>query len=141
MKKIIVVLLTWSVAFTMNAQPGKPSPPNNQKEMHPKKHDAQERAHKMTEEMAKNLNLSDEQRLKVMSINVDKNQKVDVIGIKRQEANKAFKEELEKLEKERQADLSKVLTKEQFQKFLQTNPGRQQHKMTDNHKPGMGKPH
>ena len=139
MKKVLIVLFVWSTVHIAYAQPENPTP-KNQINVLPKKSNTQDQAHKMTAEMAKSLNLSDEQKLKVMLVNVDKNQKAEIINVKKEEANKTFKVQLDKLENEREIEFRKIMTKEQFQRFLREKENKQKTKTTKEESQKLGKP-
>jgi len=75
----------------------------------------EERAQKATEKMAKELNLSEEQKEKVLEINLQKAKEMQQL----KEEMKVLKEKRKKLRDEHAEQMKSVLSEEQYQKYLQ----------------------
>jgi len=78
---------------------------------------AEQRAQKMTDRQKAELGLDDAQYQKVLDINKKHAAKMDGLRNKSSEEREKQKAEMQKLEASRQADLNKVLTPEQYEKF------------------------
>lgn len=89
---------------------------------------AEERAQKMTDRQKAELGLDDAQYQKVLDINKKHAAKLDGLHKKSREDHAKQKEEIQTLEASRQAELNKVLTPEQYEKF-KTNKEMKKEKM------------
>lgn len=103
MKKILMILFAVTIgAATANAQEKRQSPP-------PKK-TPEERAANMTAHMTKSLALNPEQQKRVKELILKREKE-------REELMDKAKNSREEMEKQMEADLQKILSPEQFEKF------------------------
>lgn len=130
MKKYILTLAIASAAIFAQAQnstqPTSPEAPRQHKH-----HDPNERATHLTERMAKELNLTDDQKAKVMTINLEAAKKNEALRSGGKDTTK--RGEHQKIEQERETKLKGVLTSEQFQKFLTKKEEMKQKRMEHKH--------
>lgn len=104
MKKLVIVIgIVVSVLSSVNAQQQQELPP------------AKERAEKQTEMMDEKLNLTKEQKEKVMEINLDAAQKMD--GVLKQTDRMAKFKGLRTITAEKDKALKGILSKEQFKMY------------------------
>ena len=83
-----------------------------------KKFNAEDMSKMQTEMMKKELNLSDKQTTEVSAINLKFAKKMDEQRKNSDGDREAMHEEMEAMQEERNAELKKVLTEEQYEKML-----------------------
>ncbi|MFM9951489.1 MAG: hypothetical protein ACKV1O_26375 [Saprospiraceae bacterium] len=101
---------------------------------------AEQRAQKMTDRQKTELGLDDAQYQKVLDINKKHAAKMDGIRKKSRAEREKQKAEMQTLEASRQADLNKVLTPEQYEKFkMNKEKKKEKMKARKGGHPGKGK--
>jgi len=149
MKKTIMILAAAVLAVSVNAQitpsaptqdkgktdPGKTDHPGN----HPGKgHDATERATRLTEFMTKKLLLTENQKRDVFNINLSKAKKIEALHAQKGKDKKALGAQRKAIEQERDAEFKRVLSVEQYDKWMKLKAEKKKNKK-DKHEKGKDK--
>ncbi len=130
------VLLAFVCAFTTLAFSQKPANTNSQKPANANPPTAEQRAARITAKMKKDLSLNATQEAQVNQINIDAAKRTDAImkqvkdqktATKDQKASS--KDQITASEKQRDTELQKVLTSEQYTKYLQLKEEKKQEAM------------
>lgn len=120
MKKILAsIAIVCMTSLLVNAQ-GKSAKGNSNKQVENKqKLDPTSRATKITNEMATNLALSEDQKAKVMTINLERAQKNQALMEKKKAVEQEIRDARKKNHQEREEALKAVLTPDQLLKYTQ----------------------
>jgi Spy/CpxP family protein refolding chaperone len=120
-KKLIAAVIVFG-ALTVSAQTDNAtnSNQNNKKSINKSQRpDANARATKMTNQMAKKLFLTEDQKPKIQAINLDKAKKIDALRGITDKSKKELMAYRKTIEQERDNDLKNVLTLDQYEKWHQ----------------------
>ncbi|MEO6904516.1 MAG: hypothetical protein ABI315_15400 [Bacteroidia bacterium] len=120
MKKKLIVAVMALGALTVSAQTDNAAnnSQNNKKSIDKSQRpDANTRATKMTDQMTKKLLLTEDQKPKVLAINLDKAKKVDALRASTDKNKKELMTNRKAIEQERDTELKNVLTLDQYEKW------------------------
>lgn len=112
MKKLFLAVVIAIGAITTQAQ----EPPKHHKGQ-PHNVDPATKAQKQTERMSAKLNFSEDQKIKINAINLDKNKQMKDVHDKFKDNKDMLHKERKRINKERAMEIKKLLTAEQLQKW------------------------
>lgn len=139
MKKIIMIAITVVFSMTVNAQNSSSGRDGDKSKINhpgkPHQMDATQRATRLTEYMAKKLLLTEAQKKDVFNINLNKAKKIEALHAMKGADKKALGAQRKAIEQERDAELRRVLSVEQYEKWMKLKAGKKKNKK-GNHEKG-----
>jgi sorbitol-specific phosphotransferase system component IIBC len=118
MKKILILLAISSSSFILNAQTTSNNGTSPASEIGVQNMNPVEKATHLTNRMVKSLGLSEEQKTKVMAVNLDAAQKMKSLRENNEIKGKEMHSERKKIEQEKELQLKGILSDDQFQRFI-----------------------
>jgi periplasmic protein CpxP/Spy len=143
--KIIMVAVIFSLAASAQNDPTAPAQGGNEKSHIKEKGqnlDAVQRAAKLTERMAQQLQLTESQKKDILSINTDKAKRIDALRAAHGKEKKGLGTERKAIEQERDAEFKRVLSVEQYDKWIKLKAAKKEKKKNkkEKHENGNIKP-